>query len=289
MRPWTGAACFVAAALASTAAAEVTVIDEDAHFAEGPAVVDGALYYVEYAGQTLMRWDGALSEVWRRDGCGPSAALPFQDGFLITCYDSGEIVHVSMSGETLAVIKEDVNGVAFVGPNDFAAADSGGAWMTASGPWASEPIQGVVYHIDADLTVRPAAEHLHYANGVVQHQGVLYVAESEAARLIAFDIGVGGELDNRRLFVRLGQIDEGSGPWAYPDGLKLGPEGNIWVGSFAAGRLVVVSPEGDFVRAVEVPAATAPNLAFGPDGALYVMTVDQTDAAPYAGRVLRID
>lgn len=55
------------------------------------------------------------------------------------------------------------------------------------------------------------------------------------------------------------------------------------------GRIVAVSPEGEFVTAMDVPAATAPNLAFGPDGEIYVMTVDQTDAAPYAGKVFKID
>ena len=51
---------FTAASLAMLAggagAAEPVVIDAEAHFPEGPVVVDGTLWYVEYAGQTLMRW-----------------------------------------------------------------------------------------------------------------------------------------------------------------------------------------------------------------------------------------
>lgn len=161
--------------------------------------------------------------------------------------------------------------------------------MTTSGPWASEPIAGAVYHIGPDLSVRRVASDLHYANGIARSGDTLFVAESEAARIIAFDIGDDGGLSNRRLFVRIGQVDEASGPWAYPDGLKIGPDGNLWIGSYAMGRIVVVSPEGAFVKAVDVPAATAPNLTFGPGGEIYVMTVDQTDAAPYAGKVYRID
>lgn len=281
--------CLAALGFALPALAETTVIDDDAHFAEGPTVVDGVLFYVEYAGQTVMRWDGELTEIWRRDGCGPSAVIPFQEGFLITCYDSGEIAQISMEGETLAVIDQDSDGAGFVGPNDFAADGDGGVWMTTSGPWASEPIAGAVYHITPDLTVRRAAADLHYANGVAQQGETLFVAESEAARIIAFDIGADGALSNRRLFVRIGQVDEASGPWAYPDGLKIGPDGNLWIGSYAMGRIVVVSADGAFVQAIDVPAATAPNLTFGPDGEIYVMTVDQTDAAPYAGKVYRID
>jgi len=279
----------VAVAVASPALAGPMVIDDEAFFPEGPSVVDGALYYVEYAGQTLMRWDGeTLREVWRREGCGPSAAEPFHGDFLITCYDSGEIARVSMTGETVAVVSADANGDAMVGPNDFAPDGEGGMWMTASGPWDSAPIAGVVYHISADMAVRPKADDLHYANGVAQMGDVLYVAESEAGRIVAFDVGPGAALSNRRRFVQIGRVDDVSGPWAYPDGIQPGPDGNLWIGSYAMGRLIAVTPEGDLAEAIDVPGETAPNLAFAPDGALYVVTVDQTGAAPYAGRVLRI-
>jgi len=282
---------FAAALAAGPVMADVAVIDSDAHFPEGPVVVDGVLHYVEYAGNTLMRWDGsgAPAELWRRDGCGPSGTLPFAGGFLVTCYDSGELVHVAADGATLAAIAADADGAPFVGPNDLASDGAGGAWMTASGPWDSAPIAGKVYHVAADLAVREAADDLHYANGIVQLGTTLFVAESEAARIVAFDIGAGGALSGRRLFVRIGQVDEVSGPWAYPDGLRLGPDGNIWAGSYAMGRLVAITPEGGLARAVDVPGATSPNLAFGPSGEIYVMTVDQTDAAPYAGRVLRVE
>ena len=105
-----------------------------------------------------MKWDGALKEIWRRDGCGPSAAVSFQDGFLITCYDSNEFVHVSMEGDTLAVVTQDTESNGFVGPNDFAADGSGGAWMTTSGPWDSKPIEGAIYYIGPDLSATRVAD-----------------------------------------------------------------------------------------------------------------------------------
>ena len=84
------------------------MIDDDAHFAEGPTVVDGTLYYVEYAAQTLMRWDGELGSLaarWmrtlRRD--------TVQAGFLITATiwrSRAGIVH----RETLSVISRDADG-----------------------------------------------------------------------------------------------------------------------------------------------------------------------------------
>ena len=51
----------------------------------------------------------------------------------------------------------------------------------------------------------------------------------------------------------------------------------------------VVDAEGTFVKAVEVPSPTAPNLAFAPDGkSIFVMSVDDTSNAPYWGKVYEV-
>ena len=51
----------------------------------------------------------------------------------------------------------------------------------------------------------------------------------------------------------------------------------------------MVTPEGELVRKIEVPSPAAPNLTFSPDGAtVYVMAVDDTQNAPYKGKVYAI-
>ena len=64
-----------------------------------------------------------------------------------------------------------------VGPNDFTDDGAGGVWMTTSGPWASEPIAGAVYHIAPDLSMRQLADDLHYANGIARKGTALFVAD----------------------------------------------------------------------------------------------------------------
>lgn len=278
---------------ASTAlAAEVTVINDKSAFPEGPAFIDGKLHYVEYGGNKIVVWDGSTNTtLWEQAGCGPSAVLPLGDDLAVTCYDNGTIARVSKGGKIVAVYDKAGDGGNLQGPNDLTSDGKGGLYFTASGPWEAGPIVGKVFHLGADGTIRELANDLHYANGIqLSADGKrLYVNESEAGRVISFAVGDDGGLSDRRLFVRVGAVDEASGIGAYPDGIKLGPDGNFYIGQYSKGRIVVVSPDGAFVKAIEVPSPTAPNLAFAPDGkSLYVMSVDDTANAPYWGKVYQV-
>ena len=145
--------------------------------------------------------------------------------------------------------------------------------------------------MNADGRIAQVADDLHYANGLaVSADGTrFFVNESEAGRVVSFAIGEGGSLSDRRLFVRVFSVDPESGASAYPDGLKLGPDGNLYIGQYSKGRIVVVDAEGKFVKAIDVPSAAAPNLAFSPDGkAIFVMAVDDTSAPPYPGKVYEV-
>ncbi len=281
-----------AAMAASAQAAEIEVINDNAAFPEGPAFVDGKLLYVEYGGNTILSWDGAANaKLWEQPGCGPSAVAPFGDDLAVTCYDNGSIVRVSKDGTTIATYEKAEDGSPLVGPNDLASDGRGGLYFTASGPWEAAPIVGKVYNLSADGTIREVADDLHYANGLALSGdgGRLMVNESEAGRVISFAVGEDGGLSDRRLCVRVGVVDEASGIGAYPDGIKLGPDGNFHIGQYSTGRIVVVDAEGKLVRVIEVPSPTAPNLAFDPDGkSIYVMSVDDTENAPYRGKVYRV-
>lgn len=285
-------ALVLALSVGLAAAGEVSVINDKAAFPEGPAIVDGKLLYVEYGGNTILSWDGkANTKLWEQAGCGPSAVLPLGDDLAVTCYDNGTIARVGKDGKTVATYDKASDGSTLLGPNDLTADGKGGVFFTASGPWEAGPIVGKVYHLAPDGTIRVLADDLHYANGIaLAADGKrLMVNESEAGRVISFAVADDFTLSDRRLFVRVGVADEASGIGAYPDGVKLGPDGNYYIGQYSKGRIVVVDGEGKFVKAIDVPSPTAPNLAFAADGkSIYVMSVDDTANAPYWGKVYQV-
>lgn len=280
---------FIASAIPLSGAAEVAAINNKALFPEGPVMSQGKLLYVEYAGNTADSWDGkSNTQFWKQDGCGPSAIVPLGNDFGITCYDSGQLVVISADGKTLKSYDVDAAGNKLQGPNDGAPDGKGGAYFTLSGPWEAGPIVGRVVHLDKDGKLTEVANDLHYANGIAMGpDGRLYVNESEAGRVISFKIEADGSLSDRRLFIRLYQM--GQPPNAYPDGIKLGPNGNFFVGQYSSAEILEVTPDGKLKGSYKVPSTASPNMTFSDDGkTMFVMAVDNTQGAPYEGKVYAV-
>jgi gluconolactonase len=87
-------------------AADIRVINDDAHYPEGPIWYQGKLYYVEYDRNSITTWDGKQNRVFSMEkGCGHSAVVPTARGeFLVTCYDNGTIGRVAADGKGPAAL-----------------------------------------------------------------------------------------------------------------------------------------------------------------------------------------
>lgn len=279
-------------------AAQVTVLNGDAHFPEGPVWYQGKLFYVEYDRNAVMVWDGRTNKVFSaQKGCGQSAVVPTRRGdFVTTCYDNGTIGRISAEGADLPAYTRDTNGNTFHGPNDLAPDASGGIYFTASGRLGPY-IDGKVFYIALNETIREVAANLHNANGIaVSADGsLLYVVETEEHRLLQFKIGPHGSLSDRRVFVDLDEL-VGHIATIWPDGVKVSSRGELYVGesprdlhSALLGRIFVIDSHGGLQRQLVLPSPKVPNLAFSPDErTLYVMALDQIDRSPYRGKVYSI-
>jgi sugar lactone lactonase YvrE len=289
----------VIASAAAARADDVKVLNDDAHFAEGPVWYHGKLYYVEYDRNSVITWDGTTNTIfWSKKGCGPSAVIPTAHGeFLTTCYDSGTIGHISADGKDLPPYSHDKDGNLFVGPNDFAPDHHGGIYFTCSGTAPGPVIDGKIFYLAADGTISQKATDVHSANGiVVSNDGkILYAIETEDHRLIQFKIAPDGSLSDRRVFLDLDDLTHHV-VHIYPDGVKMDSKGLLYIGQNPrdvnaplAGTIFVVSSEGKLLRTLKLPSPGVPNLALSPDEkTVYVMALDQLDKSPYRGKVYAI-
>lgn len=273
---------------AGAALADPTVINPEAYFPEGPTILDGKLLYVQYGGNVATLWDGAKNtEFWKQDGCGPSAIVPYGDNFAVTCYDSGSMAIVSKEGKTVASYNKTDTGAPLLGPNDGTPDGKGGIYFTCSGPVDPMTVQGSVMHLAPDGTIKEVANDIEQANGVTRSPdgSLLYVNASVAGQVLTFKIGADGSLTDRRMFLHMPTLN-GEAPDANPDGIKFGPDGNIYIGEASSGHIVKVDPKGQLLHRFEVPSVAAPNFTWSPDGkTLYVMAVDDMAKAPYKGKV----
>lgn len=279
-------------------AASVKVVNDDVHFAEGPVWHDGKLYYVEYDRNTVTVWDGKSNKYFATiKGCGPSAVLNTKRGeFLVTCYDSGSIGHLSADGKILPAYDHDRGGSKFIGPNDFAPDRLGGIYFSDSGH-PGKAVDGRVFYLAADGTITLVASDLNAANGlVVSLDGkTLYVIETEENRLLKYRIDSPGHLSDRKLFLNLDELTHHVGH-IYPDGVKIDSHGFLYIGQNPrdpkaplAGTIFVVNADGQLLRSIKVPSPGVPNLAFSPDEkTLYVTSLDQLDQPPYRGKLYAV-
>jgi len=290
--------CVAAAAAPGVApAAQLTTIDRDAHYPEGPLWLDGRLFYVEYSSGNIKTWNSTRTEIfWHQDGCGPSALIAHGDDLLIACYDGNSLVEIDTAGHEVRTLRADSSGHAFAGPNDFAADDRGGIYFSASGAYdLKAPITGAVLYLRPDgSTITPVADTIHYSNGltVSKDRRQLLVAEMLAGRVLSFPIEADGKLGVRSVWARLQDLappTPHTDAYNGPDGLKLGPDGNYYIAQNGSGRLLVVNDARKLVRIIRVPTPYVTNMAFGPQHTQVVFITGAFEQwkPPFAGVVYR--
>jgi gluconolactonase len=289
------ASCLLCLVAAPAFAGQLQTIDSEAHYPEGPLWRDGRLLYVEYAQSNIKSWDGARATVyWHKDGCGANALVPFRDHLLVACYDDNSLVELDANAKQVRLIRADSSGKPFVGPNDFAADGRGGIYFSASGVYdIKAPITGAVLHMTADgNTITEVADTIHYSNGLTlaKDQQHLLVAEMLAGRVLSFPIGPDGKLGPRTVWARLQDIAPPTpheDAYNGPDGLKLGPDGCYYIAQNGSGRVLVVDEDKKLVRTIDVPTPYVTNMAFGPDGTVFVTGAFEQWKPPFPGAVYR--
>jgi gluconolactonase len=264
-------------------------------FPEGPiAMDDGSVLLVEIARGTLTRVaaDGRVSVVANLGG-GPNGAAIGPDGAVYVCnnggfawhtehdgcfrpvgqaqdYSGGRLERVNLNTGRFERLFDSVDGLPLRGPNDLVFDAHGGFYFTDLGKArATEMDRGGVFYAHAggrgaSVIARPALS----ANGIALSPDgtTLYYAETEAARLWAFDVTAPGQVKKQPWPSPQGAhmlVAAPGGHYQRFDSMAVDSFGNINVATLIHGGISVIAPDGSRRSHVPLPDRMTTNLCFG--------------------------
>ncbi|TIC82985.1 SMP-30/gluconolactonase/LRE family protein [Nocardioides sp. GY 10127] len=144
------------------------------------------------------------------------------------------------------------------------ACDPWGRLWIGSMPYSEDRPDGVLYRVDADLTVTPVLDGLTIPNGLAWSAdgSVAYHSDSPTRVVSRLVVDAAGSLVSREPWLDLDAL----GIAGYPDGLTVDTAGGVWVALWGAGSVVRFADSGSGVRAthrVSVPASQTSAVALG--------------------------
>ena len=300
---------------------DVCVIATGLRFPEGPvAMKDGSIVLVEIERQTVTRVhpDGR-TEVVAYIGGGPNGLAVGPDGAFYICnnggfqwrmemgllrpfavasdYAGGRIERLDPVSGAVSVLYDRCGPNKLLGPNDIVFDRFGGFYFTDLGKSrARDRDWGGVYYALADGSrITEVVHPILTPNGIgLSPDGkTLYVAETETARLWAWDVLAPGVVGKAPFpSPHGGRLMVGLGGFQRFDSLAVDAAGNVCVATLVNGSVSVVAPQGGLIRQVPMPDMFCTNICFGgPDLGLAYMTLSgsgQLVAMDWDGSGLRL-
>jgi gluconolactonase len=267
------------------------IIAEKLRFPEGPVwLPDGSVALVEIArGTVSVVGPSGDARVLATPGGGPNGLAIGPDGAFYLCnnggfdwheqdgrlrvglqpadYAGGRIERVDPDTGTVSLLYEHCGEHPLRGPNDIVFDDQGGCYFTDLGKTrARERDFGGVYYARADGSfITEVAYPMLTPNGIgLSPDGrTVYVAETQTARLWAFDLERPGVAAKRSTSPHGGRLVAGLGGYQMFDSLKVDAAGNICVATLVTGAVTVISPDGRVLRVVRFDDPSTTNICFG--------------------------
>ncbi|MFT3990878.1 MAG: SMP-30/gluconolactonase/LRE family protein [Luteolibacter sp.] len=250
---------------------------------EGPIWWQGALYYVDVEGHSVIRFDPATgSERSWNVGQRVGTVVPRESGGLVIAGDHGLYFLDEESGELTAIADPEPDKP----DNRFndGKCSPDGRFFAGTISLVKKTGDARLYRLDPDLTLHEAFGPVTNSNGIIWSADgkTVYYIDTPRKEVLAFDYE-DGHLRNMR-----GVVSTAAHEWS-PDGMTIDADGNLWV-AFCHGACVInYSPvTGEELRRVEIPCLETTACAFGgPDLAdLYITTgVHKSVEEEHAGRL----
>jgi gluconolactonase len=269
---------------------DVTILATGLGFPEGPVVcADGSVVLTEIRNNRCSRVtpDGKVS-LFSATGGGPNGLAIGPDGAFYLCnnggsryvegtsmgqgphpdYKFGSIQRIDARTGEATMLYNECNGHKLSAPNDLVFDTQGGFYFTDLGKrYARHRDHGGLYYAlpDGSKIVELAYPILSPNGCGLSSDGkTIYVADTEGARLWAFDIEAPGVLKAPGPHAHhSGRVIAGLPGAARFDSLAVMASGNIAVATLTTGYITEISPAGEIVRAVKMPDIYPTNICFG--------------------------
>ncbi|MDO9714517.1 SMP-30/gluconolactonase/LRE family protein [Paracraurococcus lichenis] len=269
---------------------EVHIVARGLGFPEGPvAMADGSVVLTEINGGWVTRvaTDGTVTRLGKAAG-GPNGLARAPDGSLILCnnggsrylpgnfmgqgpsddYEYGSVERVDPENGARRLLYKEANGHKLSAPNDLVFDRHGGFYFTDLGKryHTSRDHGGLYYALPDGSSIREIAYPILSANGVglSPDETIVYVADTESARLWAFEIEAPGVLRKEPFPSPHGGRCIGSLPgFCRFDSLAVTASGNICVATLVTGQITVFAPDGRVLDQMAMPDTHPTNICFG--------------------------
>ncbi|MSO76572.1 MAG: SMP-30/gluconolactonase/LRE family protein [Alphaproteobacteria bacterium] len=284
--------------------ADVAILATGLGFPEGPVVMpDGSIVLTEIRNNRCARVakDGKVT-VFSEAGGGPNGLALGPDGALYLCnnggslylegvsmsqgphpdYQYGSIQRLDAKTGAATLLYKECDGRTLSAPNDLVFDKAGGFYFTDLGKrYARHRDHGGLYYAlpDGSKIVEIAYPILSPNGCGLSPDGkTLYAADTEGARLWAFDIEAPGVLRKPKGHgPHGGRVIAGLSGAARFDSLAVMANGNLAIATLTTGYITEISPAGDIVRAVKMPDTYPTNICFGgPDMRTAYITLSDT-------------
>lgn len=242
-------------------------------FGEAPRWHDGRLWFSDFYRRGIYSLGEEGERLEHATAFQPSGLGWTADGtLLVTSMTECAVLAIAPGGEVRR--HADISPWCAFWANDLVVADDGTAYVGNFGFDFDAWVEGLadlpqgasvppppttsLVAVAQDGSARAVAEDLTFPNGMVltEDGSTLIVAETLAQRLTAFDVAPDGSLSNRRCFAET--------PTAYPDGICLDAEGQVWLAAASSPRCLRVR-EGGEVTATVTTARTSYACMLGGD------------------------
>jgi sugar lactone lactonase YvrE len=257
---------------------------------EGPmwSARDNAIYWVDIIGQKLHRLalaDGAVRSWPMPEKIGWVVERRHRPGF-IAGFQSG-FAELTLEPFAIRQLADPEPHCPDNRLNDCTVDREGRIWAGTMEVAIVNPT-GSLYRLDPDLKVRRMDTDYLVTNGPVIDRAHTHLYHNDTGRgtVYRFELGAGGEIANRAVFLQF------PASWGVPDGMAMDAEDHLWIAHWGGARVSRFTPEGKLDRDIRLPATQITKCVFAGENLdrMFVTSaaVDHGEE-PLAGALFEVD